>query len=66
MPKLKTHKGTSKRIWKSGSGKLLRRHAQRSHHRGRKNVKQLQRRKIDETVPRQNPRIAELIPYNYR
>lgn len=61
--KLKTHKGTAKRIWKTGSGKLLRRQAGRSHHRGRKNVKQSLRRGWDSPVPAQNPRIEELIPY---
>lgn len=61
--KLKTHKGTAKRIWKTGSGKLLRRHAARSHHRGRKNVKQLLRRGKIDSVPQTNPRIEELIPY---
>ena len=61
MGKLKTHKGTSKRIWKTGSGKLMHRHAGRSHHRGRKNVKQALRRKDVNNIPDQNPRIAELI-----
>lgn len=63
MPKLKTHKGTSKRIWKTGSGKLMHRHAGRSHHRGRKNVAQSLRRKHDNAVAHSNPRIGELIPY---
>lgn len=31
MPKLKTHKGMAKRIKLSGSGKMLRRKANRSH-----------------------------------
>lgn len=31
MPKLKTHKGTSKRVKVTGSGQLRRRHAYRSH-----------------------------------
>ncbi len=63
MAKLKTHKGTTKRIWKTGSGKLMHRHAGRSHHRGRKNVKQSLRRKQVDAVSASNPRIAELIPY---
>jgi len=63
MRKLKTHKGTSKRIWKTGSGKLMHRHAGRSHHRGRKNVKQSQRRKQNDAVAQSNPRIIELLPY---
>lgn len=31
MPKLKTHKGTAKRVRKSATGKLLRRNAFRNH-----------------------------------
>ncbi len=31
MPKLKTHKGTAKRIKKTGSGKLMRRHSYKGH-----------------------------------
>lgn len=31
MPKLKTHRGASKRVKRTGSGKLRRRHAYRSH-----------------------------------
>lgn len=61
--KLKTHKGTSKRIRKTGSGKLIRRKAGRSHHRGRKNVKQLLGRGRNLGVPDKNPRIEELLPY---
>lgn len=64
MPKLKTHKGTAKRIWKTGSGQLRRRHAMRSHHRGRQNALQGLRRMRDENVSATNPRIAELIPYS--
>ncbi|MBI4539063.1 MAG: 50S ribosomal protein L35 [Gemmatimonadetes bacterium] len=31
MPKMKTHKGSAKRFKKTGSGKLLRRRANKSH-----------------------------------
>ena len=31
MPKIRTHKGTSKRFRVTGTGKLMRRHAFRSH-----------------------------------
>ena len=64
MKKLKTHKVTAKRILKTGSGKLMHRHASRSHHRGRKNVTQSLRRKQDNGVAQSNPRVGELIPYN--
>lgn len=63
MKKLKTHKGTAKRIWKTGSGKLRMRHAMRSHNRGRKNAKQSLRRKNIQDVPVTNPRLSELIHY---
>lgn len=63
MPKLKTHKGTAKRIKVTGSGKLRRRHASRSHHRGRKEPKARQGRGQIQSLPEVNPRIAELIPY---
>lgn len=63
MGKMKTHKGTAKRIWKSGGSKLMRRHAGRSHNRGRKNAKQGSGRGETRGVPRENPRISELIPY---
>ena len=61
--KLKTHKATAKRVWRSGTGKYWRRHAMSSHHKGRENVKQSSRRRPDEELPGQNPRISELIPY---
>lgn len=64
MKKLKTHKGTVKRVWKTGSGKLLRRRAARSHHRGRKSAKQSLRRGTAVEVPQKNPRVKELIPYS--
>ena len=63
MKKMKTHKGASKRIWKTGSGKMMHRHGGRSHHRGRKNVKQALRRNLNDAVSASNPRIVELIPY---
>ncbi len=63
MPKLKTHKGTSKRIWATSTGKLQRRRAGRSHNRSRKSVKQLQGRGITVPMSEDNARVKELIPY---
>lgn len=63
MPKLKTHQGTAKRIWKTASGKLMTRHARRSHHQGRKTTKQKLVRGEARPVPKSNPRIAKLLPY---
>lgn len=44
MPKMKTHKGTAKRIKKTGSGKFKRHHAYTSHL--FKNKSQKQKRKL--------------------
>lgn len=63
MYKQKTHKGASKRIWKTGGGKLMHRRAARSHHRARKTAKQALGRGVSQPVAEQNPRVAELIPY---
>lgn len=62
--KLKTHKSTTKRVWKTGSGKLMRRKANRSHFRGHKSAKQKSgRRGVSMGIPEKNPRVAELLPY---
>ncbi|MHB1133870.1 MAG: 50S ribosomal protein L35 [Chloroflexota bacterium] len=64
MPKLKTHKGTAKRIRVTGTGKLLRMKGLRSHLRRNKarRVKAL----FDEMIPvakADQERIRKLIPY---
>lgn len=64
MPKLKTHKGTAKRIRVTGTGKLLRMKGLRSHLRRNKarRVKAL----FDEMIPvnkSDQERIRKLIPY---
>lgn len=43
MPKMKTHRGAAKRFRVSGSGKLRRRRAYRSHLNGKKSPKRLRR-----------------------
>lgn len=40
MPKMKTHRGAAKRVKKTGTGKLKRSHAYRSHLAPRKTTKQ--------------------------
>jgi large subunit ribosomal protein L35 len=64
--KMKTHKGTAKRVWRTGSGKLRRRKAMVSHNQARQSVNQSLRRSRakDLDVVGSNPRISELIPYN--
>ena len=64
MPKLKTHKGTAKRIRVTGTGKLMRMKGLRSHLRRNKapRVKAL----FDEMLPvakADRERIRKLIPY---
>jgi len=44
---------------------MRRRHAMRSHHRGRQSANQSSRRLRDEGVAKQNPRLRELIPYKW-
>ena len=46
MPKMKTSRGAKKRFKLTGTGKILRRHAMRSHILGKKNAKR--RRRLDE------------------
>ena len=64
MPKMKTHKGAKSRFHITGSGKIMRTKAMKSHFRRRKSrrVKAL----FDETIPlhpHDRVRIKRLIPY---
>ena len=49
MPKQKSHRGLSKRIKKTGSGKLMRRQAGRGHYRLAKGKRRF--RRLDGTSP---------------
>jgi len=65
VPKMKTHKGTSKRFQFSGSGKLMRTHHMKTHFRRRKSKRML--RQLDEMSPvfkGDVERISRLIPYS--
>ncbi len=65
MPKLKTHKATSKRFKKTASGKLLRTHIGKSHLR-RRTAKRVKRSfdKTEEVTSRGNRRrISRLAPF---
>ncbi len=59
----KTHKGTAKRFWLTGTGKLRRRQSGQDHFNSRDRQKIGKGKKKDETVTKYNPRIRELIPY---
>lgn len=63
MPKLKTHKATSKRFWITGSGKLRRRKSGQNHFNSRANEKITKSKRKDEDVTKANPRLKILIPY---
>ncbi len=51
MPKMKTHKGTAKRVKSTSSGKLLRRHAFGVHNLGKKSGARKRKYGQDHGVP---------------
>lgn len=64
MPKMKTHRGTAKRIKVTGSGKLKRHHAFASHKFNCKSAKRKRNlRKSAITTPDDVKRIGKLLPY---
>jgi len=63
MKKQKTHKGTAKRFWTTGSGKLRRRKSGQDHFNSRETQKITKGKRKDEDVTSSNPRLKELIPY---
>ncbi len=65
MPKMKTHKATSKRFRYTGSGKLMRTKIGKSHLRRRKakRVKVLFDTMIEVKAPGARKRVQKLLPY---
>jgi large subunit ribosomal protein L35 len=65
MPKMKTHKATSKRFKYTGSGKLMRTKIGKSHLRRKKKkrVKKLFDEMIEVKSPSTRKRVQKLIPY---
>ena len=64
MPKLKTHKATSRRMEYTGSGKLVRTRQGKSHLRRNKSARAI--REFDEMIPvakADEKRIRRLMPY---
>jgi large subunit ribosomal protein L35 len=61
--KQKTHKGTAKRFWTTGSGKLMRRKSGQDHFNARQREKVRKIKRKAETVSKTNPRLKLLIPY---
>jgi len=64
MPKLKTHKGASKRFKKTGSGKVVRNHAFARHiltSKARKRKKKLHKAVVAD--PTNQPSLQRMLPY---
>lgn len=65
MPKIKTHKTTAKRFTVTGSGKIMRLKARRSHLRRNKSKRVLRSmdRKFEVKTAGRQKRIKQLMPY---
>ena len=64
MPKMKTHRGAAKRLKKTGTGKLKRRRAYKSHILTKKTQKRKRRlRKPDLVSTSDAKRLHKLLPY---
>ncbi len=64
MPKLKTHKGASKRFKKTGSGKIVRNHSFARHiltSKSRKRKRQLHKAEVAD--PANVPALERMLPY---
>ncbi len=59
MPKTKTHSGAKKRFKLTGAGRLLRRHAMKSHLLGKKSAKRKRGFRQDAGVARSDVRTVE-------
>jgi large subunit ribosomal protein L35 len=63
MPKVKTHKGTSKRIRKTKSGKLMVRATGQDHFNARESGKTTKNKRRDLNLGRTHQKLTSLIPY---
>jgi len=63
MPKVKTHKGTSKRIKLSRKGKLLARATGQNHFNSRESSKTTTNKRRDLVLHKVNNKFKALIPY---
>ena len=64
MPKMKTHRGTAKRVRVTGSGKFKRNHAFKSHILGKKSAKRKRNLRKSAIVADANVRnTKKLLPY---
>lgn len=64
MPKMKTHRGAAKRFKKTGTGKLRRYKAYKSHKTGKKSPKRIRNLRKGAVVSESDyKRIKNLLPY---
>ncbi len=63
MPKVKTHKGTAKRIRKTRTGKLIARSTGQDHFNSRESGKTTKNKRRDIVLSKTNNRLKSLIPY---
>jgi len=63
MPKVKTHKGTTKRIRKTKSGKLMARTAGQDHFNSRETGKITKNKRRDRVLHKTHNKLNALIPY---
>lgn len=63
MPKVKTHKGTTKRVRKTKSGKLIARRAGQDHFNSRESGKVVKNKRRDLILHKTHKKLTKLIPY---
>ena len=63
MPKVKTHQGTSKRIKKTKSGKLLARATGQNHFNSRESSRTTKNKRRDLILHKTADKLKQLIPY---
>jgi large subunit ribosomal protein L35 len=63
MPKVKTHKGISKRFNKTGTGKITHRASGQDHYNSRESSKTTMNKRRDISMHKSNNTIASRIPY---
>lgn len=63
MPKIKTHKGATKRFRKTGTGKVMHRKTGQDHFNARESGKTTKGKRRDVSLTGSNPNIAHLITH---
>ena len=63
MPKVKTHKGTSKRIRLTSTGKIMHRTMGQDHFNSRETGKVTKNKRRDQVLHKTNNKLKTLIPY---